>query len=515
MANSEIETFLIENPELADKLFCRGFFLTNAAVYAQCPSILSQWTIHQIGDVFLYVHPKQTVYMKNGLCLIGHAYDPLMMQSDETTILQSLDESNDFYEALSRLTGVFTIARITETMVEIVGDASGMQTTFYMVRENNYYVSSHAMLLAELLNLSWDSYVEELTRYRFFSLLGNTLPGDLSQFSEVKRLTPNHFVILSGNGISATRFYTPHKLVLSREEIVTQLSELLHRNLRLISEKWTKPAISLTGGCDSKTTLACANGLYDRFSYFSYSSSEAEELDAQAAASICSTLGLQHTLYRIPMQNDQIQNYTETAKVLRWNSGDIQNGNPNDIRKRAFFADTEDFDVEVKSWVSEIGRAYYSKRFNGRTDFGEAPTPRACTTLYKFFLHNRNLVRKTDNVFSDYLEHYFQQDKAYPITWQDQFFWEFRVPSWNGLVITGEHKYSFDITIPYNNRRILELFLSATTEECLNDTIYTAIRERMNPQIDKTGIAVQNLKHTARRAVLEDLYYRIQSRILL
>ncbi len=515
MANFEIETFLTEKPEFADKLFCRGFFLTNADDYAQRPSLLSQWTCHQIGDAFLYVHPKQRAYVRNGLCLIGHAYDPLTMQSSEAAILQSLEESVDFYEALGRLTGIFTIARITEAKAEIVGDATGMQTTFYTVREKNYYVSSHALLLAELLNLSWDPYVRELTSYRFFPLLGNALPGDLTQFVGVKRLTPNHFVTLSDNGAPATRFYTPHKLVLSREEIVARISELLHRNLQLISEKWAKPAISLTGGCDSKTVLACANGLYDRFSYFSYSSSEAEEVDARAAASICAALGLQHTLYRIPAQDDQIQNIRETAKVLRWNSGDIQDGNPNDIRKRAFFADTEDFDVEVKSWASEVGRAYYSKRFNGRTDFGDAPTPRACTTLYKFFLHNRKLVRKTDDVFADYLKNYFRQDPAHPVAWQDQFFWEFRVPSWNGLVITGEHRYSFDITIPYNNRRILELFLSASTEECLNDSVYTAIRERMNPQIDKTGIAVQNLKHTARRARLENLYYRIHSRIPL
>ena len=37
-----------------------------------------------------------------------------------------------------------------------------------------------------------------------------------------------------------------------------------------------KVSISITGGRDSTTTLACANGLYDRFHYFSYISNEAE-----------------------------------------------------------------------------------------------------------------------------------------------------------------------------------------------------------------------------------------------
>ena len=169
--------------------------------------------------------------------------------------------------------------------------------------------------------------------------------------------------------------------------------------------------------------------------------------------------------------------------------------------------------MEVKSWASEVGRAYYSKRFNGRKNFGENPTPRACTTLYKFFLHDRKLVIDTDKVFERYLEKYFVQAKDNPIEWQEQFFWEFRVPSWNGLVITGEHRYSFDITIPYNNRYLLELLLSAPIEDRIRDSIYAEIRNQMEPLIDGTGIAVTNLKHTKNREKAENFYYAIHSKI--
>ena len=84
-----------------------------------------------------------------------------------------------------------------------------------------------------------------------------------------------------------------------------------------------------------------------------------------------------------------------------------------------------------------------------------------------------------------------------------------RSPSWNGLVITGEHRYSFDITIPYNNRLILELLLSAPIDDRINDTIYKIIRQKMNSKIDETGIAITNVKHTNSRAKMENLYYWI------
>ena len=87
------------------------------------------------------------------------------------------------------------------------------------------------------------------------------------------------------------------------------------------------------------------------------------------------------------------------------------------------------------------------------------------------------------------------------------------MPSWNGLVITGEHRYSYDITIPYNNRKLLELLLSAPIEDRIGDTVYQEIREYMNPAIDKTGIAVTNLKHTERRAKFEDIYWSVHSRL--
>ena len=104
-------------------------------------------------------------------------------------------------------------------------------------------------------------------------------------------------------------------------------------------------------------------------------------------------------------------------------------GKSKGCEKTYFFADSEDFDVEVKSWASEIGRAYYSKRFPGRKNFGKKPTPRKCTTMYKFFLNNRKLVKQTDEIFKKYLKEYFQQTERNPVEWQEQLFWEYRVPS--------------------------------------------------------------------------------------
>ena len=220
----------------------------------------------------------------------------------------------------------------------------------------------------------------------------------------------------------------------------------------MISEKWPgKAAISLTGGCDSKTTLACANGLYDNFDYFSYISSEAERLDAEAANKICKGIGLKHKTYLISDEDKDFKDIEIWRDILRRNCGEIGENNLNDVRKRVFFVDHHDFDVEVKSWVSEIVRAYYNKRFV-KEKFPKYPTSRYLTAMYKVFFWQRGLVRETDKRFRRYLKEYYTKEIFDMVNWTDLIFWEYRVSSWNGLVISNEHSLSFDIAIPYNNR---------------------------------------------------------------
>ena len=85
--------------------------------------------------------------------------------------------------------------------------------------------------------------------------------------------------------------------------------------------------------------------------------------------------------------------------------------------------------------------------------------------------------------------------------------------SWNGTVITGEQHISYDITIPYNNRRLLQCLLSTPLEKRAADVPHRDIMAKMNKQIAECGIAVVNVKHTDNRAKMERLYLEVASRL--
>ncbi len=522
--NDRLMEQIRRQPEFERYLYRFGFLITTSgeALQEKC-FVLTNWNRAAVGQYRFWIHPDQKLYLyENGdstFFLIGHCYNPISMISDENEELSALAAAygagEDAYcRELSDLTGIFLTGRITGETISLYGDAAGMLMTYYGFSRAHLWVSSHAALLGRLNGLEQSRYVRQLVAYRFYPLFGFFLPGDLSPYDAFKRLVPNHCVSLHDGTCEVRRFYPTEdwsslRNAYSMDERVSEIIRILSSSMTLIPRKWERPAISLTGGCDSKTTLACANGQYDRYHYFSYISSEAEAVDANGAHTICEKLGLHHEIWEIP---EEVKDQELVQAILRENQGDIGTPKMREAQKRAFLAEQDVFDVEVKSWVSEVARAYYQKRF-AKQGFPKEPTARYLTTLYKVFAHDRALVRETDAVFARYLQAFFRGSDRKGWPWADLFFWEFRVSSWNGLVITGEHRYSSEITIPYNNRRLLELMLAVPDEMRIRDGLYRLIREKANPEVDRAGVQITNLKHTSKRAKLERLYLEVSTRL--
>ncbi len=516
-----IKSIVDKRPEIRNKLFSFGFLFTdNLSIENEKYPFYGEWNADNIDGYVILCH-KKTNYKKiqiNGdvAILIGHMYNPFTMQYDENDIITELlglyvENLPEFYDKLNQISGIFSLIILHNEDVFVVGDATGIQTNFYSEIVGNLYISTHQNLIGDLCDLKEDEYINRLINYKRFRLFGNCLPGDLSSFSEVKRLIPNHFLKYADGSFEVKRFFVIKDLQKDEGYIVDKCAEILSNSMELVSKKWDNCAISMTGGCDSKTTVSSAYRDHDKFKYFSYISNESEKADAIAAYKISKELGLDHKIYEISDKNEDFENYADYKEILFWNGGGILHNNENDIRKRCFFDKVNDFDAEVKSWCSEIGRAYYSKRFANKRSFGKKATPRKCTTLYKVFFENRKLARDTDLVFKKYIEKYGDCDNSIP--WQEKFFWEFRVGAWNGVTITGEHRFSFDIVIPYNNRILLNLLLSASLDSRINDSIYKQIRIKLLEKIETCGVNVVNIKHTQTRARVENLYYNIHSRI--
>lgn len=507
-------------------LYQMGYFMSNDSQLQLSVVGINDdnWTNQKIGSFYLWVHRKETYYIASNdiktVVLIGHAYNPFTMQAREQDILQlilSCRSEKEYWEYIDQLTGVFVLLTIYgNEKIEAICDCAGMMGAYYCTNADNVYFSSHAQMIADLLRFKEDPYITALKKTPTFHYYGLFLPYDLSPYKEIKRILPNVEVHIDDGQINLFRFYPRDKYTIKSdyENVVKCVAELLHNNLILITKKWDNPAISLTGGTDSKTTLACAGNVQDKFLYYSYISLPREATDANAAHSICQALGLKHEIYQIDTDPSHYSDFDTYDSLIERQYGFLGKGNPNDVCKRIELRKQFHSDIEVKSWVSEVARA---SRYNiyGKEKLPTHVTPRLLTSMYKVFTYDRWNAVRTDKRFREYLENTelrkIIEETGYP--WSEFFVWEIVFGGWGGLTLSCEHKVSNNITVPYNNRAILDLMLRTPLEKRKTDQLHRDIMDVIDPRINKLGIHVVNGNETKKRQIAERLYFDVNSHL--
>lgn len=506
--------------DLQKYLFIRGFLLSDRNdIDIQSFPFYNHWNKTAIGIYTAYIHELQkvTVIEKNNrfFFLFGHAYNPFTMGIKEAEILTRIAEAygtRDYQDRIDEITGVYVYGVIDGQKIEYLVDPSGMQSAYYGQAKGHFYLTSHSQIIGDLCDLQMNDLTKELIQYKWYHrVMGDYLPADMTQFDEVKRIVPSIGYTYNGNAVTHKRFWPTKELQMATSEadyqqVINQAAEILRNNMHLVSEKWNKPYISLTGGIDSNTTFAAANGDYDRFKAFSYVSAEKETIDADAAKKIADRFGVERLLFNIPDTEEGLKDYKEIVQIIRHNNGYIINRNDNEYRKRVYLMQHLDCDVEVKSWVSETIRAYWYKHY-GRTSFPKL-SPKLFRNLYKIFITNRSLAHKVDKVFAQYIKD-FEYDKipvSYPIA--DMHYNEVTWGSWGGPNISEMKMYS-DITFIYNNRKFFDLMFRVPLEKRISDQHHLDLKKVLNKELYDMNIRVVNLKETNTRAFLLNLIFSI------
>lgn len=522
MNQSEFQKMLESHPYLKEDLFIRGFLITD-----QKPEDLTafpfygNWRIEEHGGFYFLAHKLTGMHVfsdeiGNHFFIMGHAYNPFTMKYQEIEILEDIAKAyydDRYLDKVNDLTGVYVTGVLSKGTLSYLVDTAGMQSVCNGVIDNHFYLTSHAQLIGDLLGLEMDPFVKELTEYKWYGrIVGPYLPGDMMPFKELIRVVPSQLYKYDGK-ISHTRFWPliDQKIAVDEkdyEEVIQKASAILKNNMELVSHKWEHPWISLTGGIDSNTTFASANGIYDRFETFSYISAEKEIRDAKAAHTIAEHFHIPHHVYRVPENSDQLEDFEQKRELLRHNNGYIAELYDNEARKRVYLRQNAKCDVEVKSWVSESIRAYWYKYYNRKSM--PALSPKLYRNLYKIFILNRPLAHKIDRIFDAYIKEY-EHDKipaCYPPA--DVHYNEVTYGSYGGLNIS-EMKYCFDITFIYNNRRFFDLMFQIPLEKRISDQHHMDMKKVLNPELYDMGIRVVNMKETKFRANALNALFTINS----
>lgn len=522
MEDKKILSILNNNPQLQKDLFIRGFLVTDKKPEnTQNFPFYGNWHIEEHCGFYFCAHNLTGMHIyedDNGRCffLLGHAYNPFTMQYEEDVILKHIAQAygtDSYIERINDITGVFVYGDIIDGKINYLVDPSGMQSACSGIINDTFYLSSHAQLIGDLCGLEMDSFVKELINYSWYGrVMGPYLPADLTPFSQVKRIVPSILYSETDHKITHKRYWPTKNLTVATGEdydkVIKSAADILKNNMELVSKKWNKPWISLTGGIDSNTTFASANGNYDKFETFSYISAEKEIRDANAAKTISEHFKLNHHEYHIPDNNDNMALFEERRELFRHNNGYIAELYDNEARKKFFLRDNATCDVEVKSWVSETIRAYWYKHYGRKTM--PKLSPKLYRNLYKIFITNRSLAHKIDKIFAKYIKDFEYESipSCYPTA--DMHYNEVTWGSWGGLNIT-EMKYCFDITFIYNNRRFFDLMFRVPLEKRISDQHHLDMKKYLNPELFDMNIRIVNMKETNFRAFALNVIFTINS----
>ncbi len=512
-------------PEYKSALFEQGFLITDRDLQLgeEFP-FFGNWREEPLSEaIHVWLHCRQKLYVvKEGgviYFLIGHAYNPFLGQWDESDILRTIAEhaQGSFEQGLATvndLTGLFILGMIDGERVTFCGDFESMRAAYYGNIDGHFYLCSHEELAAQFAPLHRDDYVTKLEHYRWYHLYGEGLPGDISHYHELKKLICNNYVVYEDGSFRTIRIWPRQPLHMCADEneyreTVHQIADAMKNNLGLIARKWKRPAVSVTGGRDSKGSLAASVHVKDRYQYFSYNSQPAEKVDCEAAEEICRAVGVPHVTYEIPLDRSVYPEYDLVRAILCVNSN-RRYFNHNDIMKRIYLRKADPFDIEVKSWTSEIGRAFYYKRYGVRR-MQKKCTARRVNAMNNIFLMNPGLMYATDARYRDYLRSTEYNEHMFNYDWSDIIDLEMRDSRWGADVLSCEHMFSHDVTVPYNNRHLSDLMLTVPLEDRIADRTHIDFTDELCPAVNAANISVKDVGHNNKRMWMDKIYYFVTS----
>lgn len=163
------------------------------------------------------------------------------------------------------------------------------------------------------------------------------------------------------------------------------------------------------------------------------------------------------------------------------------NNPDHEIRKMIYLYHKEAFDIELKSWGGEVARVFYDRKYE--INFPEKLTPRHFSILQTRYFMTPTLLKMSDIINKDFMNEIKLNESLYNYEHTDLHYWEVRMGSWGTSVATSLD-LCHNVTIPLNNRKILEMFLSFSREDRKNDKVHNELIIKADKRIYDKNINV-------------------------
>lgn len=438
------------------------------------------WYHSELPDgSYIYVHPDLYCMVasrkRDFIALMGYILDPFNPSRNNSQIiadmLKSCKSIEDLFRYLEPVGGRFVIIAGLGDQKIMVCDPSGFRQLFYMSdSDGGVWVSSQSSLLSEIFALKVDENVER-DLYNL-PLFANTheywYPGELSAYSGVKHLIPNHYLDLGS--LKQVRYWPDKRLSEeSVEDCVEKCSEIL-RGLYSSIQRRYELAQGITAGLDSRIILAASRDVGPEIEYLTHTHAGLglSGADIVIPSKMLPALGLEHKIVvHYEMMDKEFERiYRRNVCTARYGHG------LNAYAFYRYFNEQGKERVLINGVCGEITRGFY---------YLPALVPVNAVTLCS--LTRMRGSRMALEQFESWLESTREVSRESGVSILDLFYWEQRVGSWAAMSYS-EYDIAFESFSPMNCRLFLAIMLGVkkSYRQTVDTFLHRALIKRMWPQ---------------------------------
>lgn len=433
----------------------------------------SETKIHEVNFSFIIIH---------GLFAhIDLERGDITSESIEYLLKLYMRNIDEFYEALDFLAGRYVLVIGDNDGFEVFTDAGGMRTVFYIKGQRT--IGSHLNLLDDVFHLESDYFAQ--LNDEFSKNWDNTI------YDDVKSINPNFSYKVKTDTVHR---YFPRKTnvynKLSEEEKFSKFEFLWKEQLKHFESKNKDIIFSVTGGADSRVSLALAKKHLSNFKFFTYAPSDGEldqksnfikalSLDKKIVEQILDIIPLHHQFL---LFMDNKKKLTEEELFIL---------NKNTIRPHGRFLlphynhyfpgkDT----LHIRGNLFEIGRAYFIKPSskNNKQDIINIVTRPLLKDIDNASKYKDDILKNIEDKINQF--HYNQENYGYHVL--DLFYWEIRMGRWMAEVL-NETDFSFETLLPFNMRALMDISLSFNIDYRKKNYLFDELINRNFPVLNFFG----------------------------
>lgn len=476
-----------------DKYYNYSYILSENSIKVEIKNYnikkINNWNLYYSNDMDFYLFEDNNTQ----ILLLGYALDIRNGKLSVSKILENLSNSAEIDKELDYINGRYILIVNRSNKITVYTDASALLPINYF--EGKTIISSHDVLIYDVLK---DNNI-------FLEPVQSELKGsfDFTRYHSIYKFNPS--LKLNLEPFEFNRYYPKETIKqLDIDSIIEELEIYFDEMISWLDRVNKKIILTLTGGYDSRVSMALTNSISDKVEYITYIhpnigrlSIRAQEIyntDIYITQKIASNLNINHSLVDLSNYNLKGEERDSALQSLQ---------TTHSFPLIDYFRNKRHFSkaLHIKSTVFGMGKSDFPLNKN------HAPSTKKEMSN---FIHGVSKAAQRMIEYEDIIEAYYKRNLVEENVGKGRHFFEIfhlesRMANWHSNVTQETDPELIDFVF-VNTRRIIDLIQSPSIQERKDKILYKTLIQRYWPALLFIGVNDKTINLDYAKIGLSNIY---------